>query len=253
MMNFPEFLSPYQADLEKYKMETVLINATPIANGESLSITQSKFLGLPFLPVGVDYPEDSKGTPMILLAQINFSELPSLPEYPSEGILQLFVSPDDWYDMEEYAVLYHEDLTQEHQKDFSFLTDDFYLDSPILSEHALQFEKSVEYGGVADERFDYMFGEQDYWDFEESLAEEDAKQLGTFFTSGGSKVGGYAYFTQQDVRSYSPSKKNDLLLLQIDSDEKIMFGDSGVANVFINPDDLKKKDFSKAYFYWDCY
>ena len=143
-MNFPEFLSPYQADLEKYKMETVLINATPMAHGESLSITQSKFLGQPFLPVGMDYPEDSKGTPMILLAQINFSEQPSLPEYPSEGILQLFVSPDDWYDSEEYVVLYHEDLTQEHQKDFSFLTDDFYVDSPILSEHTLQFEKSVE-------------------------------------------------------------------------------------------------------------
>jgi uncharacterized protein YwqG len=43
-----------------------------------------------------------------------------------------------------------------------------------------------------------------------------------------------------------------LLLLQIDTDNEIMFGDSGVANVFINEDDLKKKKFDKAYFNWDC-
>ncbi|MGZ4091003.1 MAG: DUF1963 domain-containing protein [Bacteroidia bacterium] len=40
--------------------------------------------------------------------------------------------------------------------------------------------------------------------------------------------------------------------MQIDADDEIMFGDSGVANVFINIDELKNKNFDKAYFNWDC-
>jgi uncharacterized protein YwqG len=43
-----------------------------------------------------------------------------------------------------------------------------------------------------------------------------------------------------------------VLLLQIDTDEQIMFGDSGVANVFISPEALRNKQFDQAYFHWDC-
>jgi uncharacterized protein YwqG len=31
-----------------------------------------------------------------------------------------------------------------------------------------------------------------------------------------------------------------------------MFGDVGVANFFITEEDLKKKDFSKVIYNWDC-
>ena len=36
-------------------------------------------------------------------------------------------------------------------------------------------------------------------------------------------------------------------------DEHIMFGDSGYGHVFISKKDLVQKDFSKAYFYFDCH
>lgn len=68
----------------------------------------------------------------------------------------------------------------------------------------------------------------------------------------GHKIGGYAYFTQSDPREHDDKLKNDVLLLQIDTDEEIMFGDSGVANFFINKEDLINKNFEKAYFNWDC-
>ena len=32
----------------------------------------------------------------------------------------------------------------------------------------------------------------------------------------------------------------------------IMWGDVGVANFFIRPEDLKNKDFSKVLYNWDC-
>ena len=36
------------------------------------------------------------------------------------------------------------------------------------------------------------------------------------------------------------------------SDGEIMWGDYGVANFFIHPDDLAKKDFPKVLYNWDC-
>ena len=41
-------------------------------------------------------------------------------------------------------------------------------------------------------------------------------------------------------------------LLQIDIDEEIMFGNSGVAHLFISSEALKNQRFDQAYFQWDC-
>jgi len=45
---------------------------------------------------------------------------------------------------------------------------------------------------------------------------------------------------------------DDIQLLQINVDEYIIFGDTGIVHVFIPKKDLKKKDFKNAYFFWDC-
>jgi uncharacterized protein YwqG len=37
-----------------------------------------------------------------------------------------------------------------------------------------------------------------------------------------------------------------------DAENEIMWGDSGVGNFFIHPEDLKKRDFSKVFYNWDC-
>ena len=69
----------------------------------------------------------------------------------------------------------------------------------------------------------------------------------------GSHVGGYPYFTQSDPREYEAAyQKCDTVLLQIDTDDEIMWGDSGVANFFIPAEDLAKKDFSRVLYNWDC-
>ena len=72
------------------------------------------------------------------------------------------------------------------------------------------------------------------------------------FSNNGHKLGGYAYFTQEDPRKYQDEFKDFILLFQLDSDDHIMWGDVGVANFFIHPDDLGKKDFSKVMYNWDC-
>ena len=151
----PDFLGKFHSQLEAYKLDYLKIQAKPLRRDEALLLTQSKFLGKPFLPVGTPYPYDVLGKPMILLAQINFAEAPALAGYPTKGILQLFVSPTEWYNMEpkDYRILYHPHTQIEAQTDFSFLTSDLYSDSPINVEHSLLFSKEIEYGGTQDCRF----------------------------------------------------------------------------------------------------
>ncbi|STZ09024.1 Domain of uncharacterised function (DUF1963) [Moraxella caprae] len=60
------------------------------------TLFQSKVGGKPYLPIGMEYPKNRKtGNPLTLLAQINFAEMPPLPDYPTKGILQFFVDRDD--------------------------------------------------------------------------------------------------------------------------------------------------------------
>nr|WP_314492590.1 DUF1963 domain-containing protein [uncultured Chryseobacterium sp.] len=249
-MTFPNFLKEFENDLLKYKLDYIKIEATPLKKGQTIDIIQSKFLGIPYLPIGVDYPKDEAGKPMILLAQLNFSEIPTLKNYPEKGILQFYISGNGWYN-NEAKVLYHENIDT-YQTEFSFLTPDLYSDSPVNCEHSLIFSAEEEYGGSEDFRFDFTFNGLNYWDFENSLNESEKKEIDKFFYNIGHKIGGYAYFTQSDPRGHDQKSKDDVLLLQIDTDHEIMFGDSGVGNFFINNQDLVNKNFEKAYFYWDC-
>ncbi|MFL9833225.1 YwqG family protein [Chryseobacterium terrae] len=247
----PEFLNEFETQLENYRLETIKISATPLKNKETLQIFESKFLGKPYLPKGMEYPKDKENKPMILWAQINFADVPDLENYPDRGILQFFVS-QDWFDMDDYKVIFHHHINEEFQTDFSFLTEEMYEESPIYCEHKLDFSKEIEYGSSEDFRFDMNFNDKDYWDFQETLTKNETEEIEKIIDGTGHKIGGYAYFTQTYIREYNKNLEEDLLLLQIDSDEEIMFGDSGVANFFINPEDLKNKRFEKAWFNWDC-
>ena len=82
---------------------------------------------------------------------------------------------------------------------------------------------------------------------EEAIYEEVSET----FNSWGNKIGGYADFTQEDIRY--DGEEDWILLLQIASQEEhIMWGDYGICNFFIHPDDLAKRDFSKVMYSWDC-
>ena len=44
-----------------------------------------------------------------------------------------------------------------------------------------------------------------------------------------------------------------MMLMQLESDEVFMWGDCGNAQIFIKLSDLKKSDFSKTFYDWQCY
>jgi uncharacterized protein YwqG len=247
---------------EPTQLNYVSIEAVPV---ESMKLDQSKFGHYPKIPVGFQYPKGSDGKHLYPLAQINFKEVPPLPGYPAAGLLQFYISVNDdvWgidftdnQSQKDFRVHYFEEYEVEnHLTDFSFLQDIITTDgSPVYKPHALYFSVKEEYVGLGDVRYEYNGSKivnqitDKYPDIKEDLEES----LYDEFTSSGHKIGGYAYFTQSDPREYNDMLKDYIVLLQIDSDDEIMWGDSGVANFFIHPDDLAKKDFSKVLYNWDC-
>lgn len=252
----PDFLEKYEADLKEYQKECVRITAKPRNEKlleDNLGLKDSKFLGKPFFPKKQEYPKDQNGKPMVMIAQLNFEQIPRLDYFPSDGILQLFLSPTDWYQDDTKIVYHHADeLNEESISDFSFLSKDDYEEMPVFKLHQLSFERDIDNGGSEDSQFDYQFDGVDYWNFTETLTEEQEEEFNEFFSATGHKLGGYAEFTQADPRDYNGDQRDDIQVLQIDVDKHIMFGDSGLGHIFINKESLIQKDFSKAYFYWDC-
>ncbi len=252
----PEFLKRFETDLKEYERECVRIQARPKNDKllhDTLGLTESKFLGKPFFPKDKDYPKDEHGKPMVMVAQLNFEHIPLLEGFPKDGILQLFLSATHWYE-DDSAIIYHtkEEVSLEPMADFSFLSEEDYDDMPIFKIHKLSFEKGIDRGGSEDSQFDFDFDGEDYWSFTQQLNEEQEKIFSEYFNPMGHKMGGYAEFTQSDPRDCADDQRDDIQVLQIDMDKHIMFGDAGLAHIFIGKEDLIAKDFSKAYFYWDC-
>ena len=76
------------------------------------------------------------------------------------------------------------------------------------------------------------------------------------------QMGGYPYFTQEDPRINAGELANlDVLLFQLDSEmlpreqgggDLVLWGDCGVCNFFINREALRRRDFSRVCYNWDC-
>jgi len=257
----PQAFALHWGEIEKHKLKCIAIAATP---SDELSLEQSKFGHYPCMPADFDYPKDVRGNFMYPLAQINCSEMPALEGYPGSGYLQFYISGsedvygldfDDPQSQKNFRVLYFEETEVEKYKtDFSFLDDVMKTDmTPVHMPHALSFSLKDEYVGMGDTRYEgsehnILTITNKYPDIADELEESAFDD----FSINGHKIGGYAYFTQNDPRGYKDQFKGYILLFQLDSDDHIMWGDVGVANFFIHPDDLAKKDFSKVMYNWDC-
>ncbi len=235
-------------------------------------IWQSKVGGNPYLPRNADYPRNANGEPLTLLAQVNFAEMPPLPDFPSSGLIQFFVDETDYslgVDYEHYSntdnyrVVYYPEITQ----DLAQLCDDFApfqaaakeeYALPVDGEYRIIFQAVAQQPiSVGDFRNELVAGitnikdpaQKQLWDA--LFAADNAE---------GHRIGGYPYFTQTDPREWFDHLKNHtVLLFQLDSDfddsesnDRVLWGDSGVGNFFITPEDLRQRDFSRVLFTWDC-
>jgi uncharacterized protein YwqG len=143
-MSLPYFLSPFRDELEPFKRECIRIEPRLVypdpsyyknyhVDRSTLEIHSSKFLGKPYWPTAMDYPRrTSDGQPMTMVAQINFSEVPPLGDFPRSGLLQLFVCAGQkdyalWCNSGNHRTVFHERIDENPTSDFSFLLIRHYL------------------------------------------------------------------------------------------------------------------------------
>lgn len=273
-MNFkpeslPNTLQPFLEKISATILPTVSMQLTP---NDRLTVWQSKVGGKPYLPLDVAYPLDSHGNPLALLAQFNFTEIPVLPHFPNKGILQFYIAADDLYGMNfddqqqqsGFKVLYFDQViedTSQLRQDFSEfeLGEEDYL--PFTCQYSIEFNLTSQPISLGDFAFaPKILGTEELYDFEEQFKGGDFEDnfiepYDELASASGHRLGGYPYFTQTDPRQYNEKVQDYILLFQLDTDDAendIMWGDSGVGNFFIHPEDLKKRDFSKVLYNWDC-
>lgn len=256
---------------DMFGVESVRIRTRVEAN--PLPVTASKFGGLPYWTHGEEFPKNKDGELFMLLAQINFAEVPQIPDFPTSGLLQIFVESNWGRDCE---VVWRESICAEDAMSESELREmgvktstdvgKNNSDFPFEKEFALSFEKMISVPVPSNEDFDEKLNQVEEalglpvfdLDSQDCFEEDDFKK---FYNQEQPyhQIGGYPFFTQNDVRS-----EGDILLFQMDSEMgegkdgkkkgwEILWGDCGVSNFFISREDLKKRDFSKVLYNWDCY
>ena len=258
--------------LEKLKStekDVIRIKATDGAT----TLTESKFGGLPYLPIGATIPQDVRGGNLYLVAQFNLSELPANSFPIATGILQFWIANDDSYGLDvndiisqkHSRVVYYPSIETYYSEVelstlYTQITDDDFF--PILSCFKLSFEKGREIISTSDYPFHFNDKFVSTWNslYQDDKIEkyidvlnEDNKEL--FKKSEGvrHKLLGYPhmYHSVSDNRVEYPDY---ILLFQMASDDSvtdaIVWGDLGCCDFFISEEDLKACDFSKVAYTW---
>ena len=223
------------------------------------SIFESKVGGLGYIPHGGDVPTGTDGAKMTFLAQVNCADI-DLEDFPKSGILQFWLLEDeslglDWKsptDQTTYRVVYYSDIDTTVTEDevrakHAPIDDEDYF--PVRGEFGMAFEKIMEEH--------YVYTDEEI----EASFMDDSIELKE---NTGHKLGGFPYFTQNDIIDDSYPEYT-VLLFQLDSDyeqnfengsyessQKVMWGDAGVGNFFIKPEKLKALDFSDIVYNRDC-
>ena len=249
---------------------------------KNLTIFNSKFGGIPYLPKDFDVPCDSSSNQeqFALLAQINCTELPENNLYPKVGIVQFWIGRDDLMGLEDdYKVVYFEDIDNTITKE-EVLTkykpldpnnyDQYTPFDPTNAEFGLTFEKGISTITVADYRFEdiiinaihELYPDEEVSKLYSDLGEDVHEYLYTSVKGLKHAIGGYPNFTQYDPRGYNSEEGEqspyDIMLLQVesewkkDNDVEIIWGDCGVGNIFISEENLKNRNFDDVLYNWDC-
>lgn len=252
----------FQKAFDKTQQSAIAVTATYTDSPNRLS---SAFGGTPYWQADAQVPVDGHGNPLVLLAQINFAELPSHPDLPASGLLQFFIpSDDDHYGANLDEVGGNSQLVTQfwHDPHVEKLSDwDGALNeddlTPVFGTHQLHFAAKEDYAGIDTIECAEALAANPFEVLEDVALNE--KEETAFFdaitdytASHGHKLLGYPYFIHADPRENSDYR----LLLQIDTDmagdNDIMWGDNGVGQIFIRKADLQKKCFDACWLYWDC-
>ena len=255
-----------------YYQIKIIPNITP-------ELFDSKIGGLPYWTPDKNYPTNSEGKKLILLAQINFDRENVGSPLPTNGILQFFITDDDVMGMNfddqtvqnNFRVIYHENIDYSVNRetiqklDIPNSNEKTVECFPIMKECKISLQKEVDYIKYGDIRFENFFSiaykkvfnkePKKEYSYINILNDDERDRLDQELenNSHNHKMLGYSFFTQEDPRYNEKYKDYETLLLQIDSEgEYVLWGDAGIGNFFISKKSLLEKDFTNVLYNWDC-
>lgn len=201
---------------------------------------------------------------------------------------------DDNFDTNGFRVIYHENVSKEHAKvsevevecypfsgefllkpenveQMNVVKTDYRFDRALIESYNSLFganitttyafdDSEVGLNTVDYELYQAIYDDEDYLDDEDDEDEDWDDEDEDMCEACGTRIGGYALFTQDDPRENDEYEGFDIMLFQSDSEygngieyeDQIWWGDAGVANFFIRADDLARRDFSHILYNWDC-
>ena len=236
------------------------LSDTPI--GED---AHSSLGGCPSLSPEEPWPSDDDGNPMIFLAQINFTDMPPLDGYPTEGVLSFFVKNDDLngcdfpsVDNTGFRVVYHENAHGLKRRELPVQNWDMtpFNDKLTHKGRRLTGETAIGPGSLNSVNLRPLTDDwypdcpRELWeDFDETLTADKTSII---------YYGGHPDFTQNDFRNVDDDPNYTEVLLQLgflvdrERDAEICWGDAGEACFLITKDDLAAKRFDRVAYNWDC-
>lgn len=249
-----ESLLPYKDLIEVTNKKSYLLKF----HHDSELSTLNQLAGKPFVNRYCPIPKDDTGTDMLLLAQIDFSEIPLQQPFPPNGIVQFFVNKNfGKYHFpkqnEQFFVRYlAQSLISGETTSNSYSHTDRIASAPIPYKFlGILIEEPVS-------SFDYRF--ETYFKERNQIITADERTFHEIYTmaflGAEHKIGGYPYFIHEDFRTKHPQlKKYDTLLLQLvmDDEYEIGYRDSGVISFFIEEEKLINKDFTDVYMHTEHY
>ena len=215
------------------------------------TIFDSKIGGLGYIPQDKNFPCDSQGNQLRLLAQIDCSQV-NLEDFPKSGLLQFWVLNDEKYGsdfenpikQDKFKIIYYSEIdkTVTEQEVFSKFVKNKYDNANqniLLMEenHSMLFQSGVSIRVYFDE-------DEEFEDYEDKLKDEGYYH----------KIGGHLFSMPIDPKTRAENLEYDFLLFQIELELCLMPECCGRGyrywnfNFFIKSENLKKIDFSDVWY-----
>ncbi|MDO4686229.1 MAG: DUF1963 domain-containing protein [Corynebacterium sp.] len=267
----PAHLSKFRDFLDKHARYPIalILRGVPIHNPNhipgpiSSHPTGSRIGGPAFITPKSPWPRDRHGKRMLFFAQINLADIPSLPGYRSDGLLQFFIGDHGYYGMEDDDFNMPENFASPHNRAVRYIPSEEYPIGRIeggLKSQANNIENGYfrikpviykQYPNPTDLSFERIF------EFDGSKEEDEFISWLTELHYHGPQAifgGGWAKLCQYDRYGLT---LHDTTLLRVNNvrerttNVKLVWGDEGTGNFFINPKDLAEWNFDNVVYYWD--
>jgi uncharacterized protein YwqG len=244
---------------------------TPVEESE-IGIGNSKIGGYPDLPKLVEWPKTELGKSMSFIAQLNCNDLSKYDSkglLPNEGMISFFYCADqevwgfDIKDKQRFKVIF----TDKNEELFKSAFPSDLETQSIFKPNQIQFNNSLSLPTWDDDSIKGLIKDDDLDNYIEASSGSENQIFGYANAIQGTMELECQLVTNGlycgDSTGYENPRRNELekdkndwvLLLQIDSEvEKtgMSWGDEGRLYYWIKKQDLKNKNFDKAWFIVQC-